>query len=169
MDPQRDFIREFGDVVLKAIVHEAKKDFAKSGAAGNTEGGKKTIFESFKVRIVGTTSLQIVSDWPGIDQMAGPGSKAAKDETSGAFPMTWLTQANPKLKGKPIPIVTKKGLIFRMAPLAGEGFWIHPGIQKYGFVQKGVKRAMRQLLEGGKLAEIYMRAVSRIAAEGSNK
>jgi len=169
MDPQKEFMTEVGDVVLKAIVYEAKKDFAKSGAPGNAGGSKKTIFDTFKVKVVGTNSLQIVSDWPGIEQMTGQGSKAAKDETPGAYPMTWLTQANPRLKGKPIPIVTKKGLIFRMAPLAGEGFWIHPGIQKYGFVQKGIKRAIRQLVEGGKLAEIYMRAVSRIAGEGAKK
>ena len=166
MDPQREFMKEVGEVLLKAIIYEAKKDFAKRGAPGKQGDSTMSLFDSFKVKVAGDKSLQIVSSFPGIGELGGGGSKTG----DGSFPMTWLTQANPKLKGVPIPIVTKEeGLIFRMAPLAGEGYWIHPGIKKYSFIQKGIKRAIRDLVEGGKMAEIYMRAVSRIAAEGAKK
>jgi len=158
MDATKEFIAAIGRVLLKAIVYEAKKDFAKRGVPGNAGGSnnsEKTFFDSFKVQFTGKHSFQIVSDWPGLEDVMGDPETGSE----GAFPMTWLTQSNPRLKGVPIPLVTKEdGLIFRMAPLAGEGFWIHPGIQKYGFVQRGIDRAVKKLADG-ELAQLYADAV----------
>jgi len=158
---------KIGRILVKAIVEEAKKDFAKRGKSGlaspfglpNSTGKtiRPSFFDSFSARVSGERTLTIVSTWPWIEGLV---------EGRPAGPMTKHTQANPKLKGKPIPFLQGNGqVLFRMAPLATSKMWIHPGIAKHTFISRGVAKGRKRLIEQGMMTKIILDQIKRTTAK----
>lgn len=163
-----------GKILVDAIKMEAKKDFAKQGKSaygtGKPEGlpdshGKSirpSFFNSFSARVSGTRTLTIVSNWPWIDSLlegrpAGPMKHFTRDK----FP-------------KPIRFLKKDGtVLYRMAPKIGsfiqsgpnEGkpatFWLHPGYARHTFVQRGIAKGRKKLIEEGILMKIILEQIKR--------
>jgi len=146
-----NILRRLGLAAVKAVVAEAKKDFAKQGKSPHHKGQPEGLpdshgdtirpgfFDSFSFRIRGESTIEVVSTWPWIKGIT---------EGVDAFSMRKHTQSNPKLTGKPIPLLQGNGeVIFRMAPLSTGKLWVHPGIAKHTFIERGVRKARERMAE----------------------
>lgn len=148
-------LRRLGQVLVDAVVSEARVDFAKQGKSpkppGQPEGIPKTedFFKSFSFRVSGRSTIEVICTWPYIEQLT---------EGRDPYPMTWLTRSNGV---NVVPILKGNGtVLFRMAPLKTQDAWIHPGFARHTFLQRGIKRgrenmaqivtqeATRQMMEG---------------------
>jgi len=159
----RKIIERIGREFVSSIVREARKDFAKrrkspkgqpvpdGGGIGPARGtlSAPNFFRSFGYRIRGKRTIEVYSTWPWIDSLLEGRPRA---------PMTNLTaEKNPKLwrpstsgagrVRKTVPIMDKatRTLLFRVVPLQTENAWIHPGIQKHTFMNRGMRNARKRL------------------------
>jgi len=166
-------LAKVGRILVEAVKDEAKKDFAKrgkspygSGPEGLPDSHGKTIrpsfFESFSVRISGNRTLTIVSTWPWIDSLV---------EGRPAGPMKQFTRDKHP---KPIRFLKKDGtVLYRMAPKIGTfiqsgpnkgkaaTFWMHPGYARHTFVDRGIAKGRKKLLDDGILFEIMIEQIKR--------
>ena len=174
IDISQDVLEQLAQCLIKAIIKEARKDFAKRGWTGKDPHGGPDIWDSFEYRISGQRTIEITSTFYGL-----------KELVSGDIPerrMTWMTQQavgaptdrekpkEPKKKpGRPVmwmrhppksrrqnnpkaplivPLKTKEGMVvFRTAPLTFRDAWVHPGIAKFTFMQRGIKKGRRACIE----------------------
>ncbi len=152
-------LRAIGQVFLKAVVYEAKKDFAKQRKSPHAPEGlpnstgktiRPSFFDSFKVTVTGKT-FSVRSTWPWIENLI---------DGAPAGPMKQHTQLNPKLKGKTIPMMVDGKIIFRSAPTTLDKAWIHPGYAKHTFVTRGIERGKKEL-SAGKMAAIMASQLKR--------
>jgi hypothetical protein len=137
-------LERLGQCIVDHVVIEAKKDFAKQGksARGQPEGLpdstgqtiRPSFFDSFGYKIVGEKTIEVTSSWPWIDGLV---------EGRPAGPMTGLVREKI---AKPIPIIKDGGkVIFRMTPFSNEKLWVHPGIARHTFLERGVKKARDEM------------------------
>lgn len=163
-----------GKILVDAVKAEAKKDFAKRGKSaygtGKPEGlpdshGKSirpSFFNSFAARVSSSRMLTIVSSWPWIENLI---------EGKPAGPMKQFTRDKHP---KPIRFLKKDGtVLYRMAPKVGTfiqsgpnkgkaaSLWIHPGYARHTFVQRGIAKGRKKLLEEGILAQIILEQIKR--------
>jgi hypothetical protein len=157
-------LEKLGACLVKTLAAEAKKDFAKRGWSGKDPMGGPPIWDSFSYRIRGKSTVEILSSFYGLEELT----------TEGVTPrrMTWLSQekkdASPNTykrtegekrrkmkrggrvsKGERLPLVvpvkTQGGtVVFRTAPIKTNQAWIHPGIAKFTFMQRAVKKGREQ-------------------------
>lgn len=135
----KNTLQEIGSYLVKQLVAEAKKDAVKKIPTK----GKETIpdsrdfYESFSYTVVGG-EIVVSSNWPGFERFI---------EGRDPYEMKWLTSkaGNPKI----IPLTDSDTgqLIFRMAPLQGRGFWVHPGVVKSAFYNRAIKKAEEKAAE----------------------
>jgi hypothetical protein len=160
-------LRKIGKIMVECVVAEARKDFAKRGKSGlsdpkglpDSQGKhvRPSFFDSFEYRITGQKTLTIVSTWPWIEGLV---------EGRPAGPMLKHTQNNPSLRGRPIPFLQGNGkVLFRMAPIASGKMWIHPGIAKHTFLQRGLAKARQKLVQDGKMMQIILDQIKRTATK----
>jgi len=127
-----DIMNRLGKALVESVVLEAKKDFAKQGRApGKPEGipDSKNFFTSFSYRIVGRKTVEILSDWPWIEQII---------EGRDPYPMKWLTRDAGVNR---VPIMQPDGtVLLRMTPLRTANAWIHPGFAKHTFLARGIRK-----------------------------
>ena len=148
-----------GDILVDTVRIEAKNEFVKRGWKMEDRQGGPPIGDSFKYEILGDRTVVLNSSFYGLAQLT---SKEGIPERR----MTWLTQQgqqrNVKSKeqraresrmGKKfktsssksplvVPLTTKTGeVIFRMAPLKMADAWIHPGIARFNFFERALKKA----------------------------
>jgi len=153
-----DLIIKMGDIFVKHLKAESKKEFAKRGWSGRDPKGGPKIWDSFSVK-THPSSIIVESTFYGMRELTTTGIPERK--------MTWLTQegqhknltdtsfiglgkagvrkAPSRKHGKAkliVPIKDDKGyVVFRTAPLKIKDAWIHPGIAKFTFVQRALKKA----------------------------
>ena len=134
-------LNKYGQHLVDYIKVEAKKDMARRRAVGAPVGlpNSPRFWDSFSYRIKGSSTVEIYSTWPWIDGLI---------EGRPAGPMKAHTQANPQLKGKAIPFYKDGTVLFRMAPSKDGKLWIHPGIAKHTFIERGVKKCKQALMDG---------------------
>jgi hypothetical protein len=140
----RALLDRLGQAIVDQIVIEAKKDFAKQGKRGrrgepqglpNSEGKKikPSFFESFFYQIRGQRTIEIFSTWPWIEGLI---------EGRPPAPMESLVGDTPH----PVPFLKEDGtVIFRMTPISLRDAWIHPGIAKHTFLERGVQNAREEM------------------------
>lgn len=128
---------EIAKCVLSSVHAEIKKDIAKSSA---TKGGpvvlpdSQRFIDSFKVEVKGKR-IVVTSDWPTADAHLNKDKK-------GPFPMKWLKK--PKVSKARIVVGSSITLV-RATPSGGK-FWIHPGFEKYNFLDRGVRKGIQDAL-----------------------
>lgn len=150
-----------GDTIVKVLSKESRIDFTKRGWSGKDPKGGPPVWDSFSYEIRGQSTVDITTTFWGLFEMATGDIPARK--------MTWLTQdakdAHPekyirtrtekRLKMKRsgrvsvgqrmplvVPIETASGqVIFRTAPFKTQDAWVHPGIAKFTFVQRAIKKS----------------------------
>ena len=87
------------------------------------------------------------------------------ESTGKPYKMRWLTRSEMKKNAK-IPIKDKKtgDLVFRSVPLTTKNAWVHPGVKKFTWIDKGVRkgidRAMPEVMRYIN-AEINKRALGK--------
>jgi hypothetical protein len=136
-----EMLTEIGKILVKFIVKEAKADLVKQGndrtPRHEPEGIPKSenFFKSFSYRVSGTSSVEITSTWPWVNQII---------EGRDAYRMVWLTRE----KGVGIvPLRPSKGtVILKMAP-GRKHAWIHPGFARHNFISRGMKKAKKSIDE----------------------
>jgi hypothetical protein len=142
-------LKKAAEIILKSIKKEIMKDMAKS--AGLRGRGKpvpmpdsKKFVDSFSWKIVGKSTIEIVSNWPTASAHTSTPGKDDNKKSTEPYKMTWLTQPQVKV----VPLVTQEGqVIFRTAPLTTADAWIHPGFLRYTFIQRGVDKGRVKVFE----------------------
>jgi len=106
-----------------------------------SDRAKEAFSRAIKVEVKGS-SLSIMSSHPALVHFLKWRKKQQK--------MTWLVKA-----AAPIPIFTESGLIFRSATARSmaDGKWVHPGKDRYDFVER-VKQEAKQAVKESMLREI---------------
>ena len=160
----RNVLGRLGDCLVKILAKEARRDFVKRGWSGKDPHGGPSIWDSFSWEIRGQSTLEIKSSFWGINEMASGDiperrmvwlTQDAKDDSPQKYART-KTERKLKMKrsgrvsrGERMPLVvplkTKSGqVIFRTAPLTTQDAWVHPGIAKFTFVQRALKKGREQ-------------------------
>lgn len=130
----QDMLHHLGACMVKEIIAEAKKDIAMQGGAtrpGVPEGlpDSSNFLKSFSYRIVGRSTVEIISTWPYIEQLT---------EGKPSGPMKHLTRegGGPKV----VPMIQNGTVVFRTTPLQTKDAWIHPGYARHTFLQRGIRK-----------------------------
>jgi len=159
-------LRRLGYAIVKELKRESAKDFAKRGWSGRDPMGGPPIWESFSFSVKGE-SVFFYSSFYGMHELASGDIPARK--------MTWLTQEakdkkpgdyhltprerelGMKKHGRPregtrLPLIVPLGgsggtVIFRVAPLKFSDAWVHPGIAKFTFFQRAIKKGRKASVE----------------------
>jgi len=146
-------LREVGEVFRKAIVHEAKKDFAKHKKSpygpqpATRQGMPPSFFDSFVVR-ASKDSFSIVCNWPWLDEDFHSKPKRRK------------TPVKPKAM---LRTVTGR-VVVKSTELKKQSLWVHPSYDKNSFISRGVRMAKKEL-QAVLLAAILERQLKRKGAE----
>jgi len=163
----REILEKLALCLIEALVLEAKKDFAKRGWSLNDPKRGAPLHKSFAFRIRGKSTIEITSTFWGLKELTTGDLPERK--------MTWMTQeakerrpANYRLsprerrlgmkkggrisKGERLPLIVplqqKNGtVIFRAAPLTFEKAWVHPGIAKFTFIQRGIRKGRKACIQ----------------------
>ena len=163
----REVLEKLGACLVRTVVEEAKKDFAKRGWSVKDPMGGPPIHQSFSYNIRGKSTIEVLSTFYGMSEL-GRGSIPERR-------MTWLTQEakekhperyrltrrERKLRMRPagrpskgtrlplvVPIQSDGGaVVFRMAPLTTRQAWVHPGIAKFTFIQRGIRKGLEGCID----------------------
>tara|TARA_Y100000310_G_scaffold164863_1_gene164605 strand:+ start:2409 stop:3002 length:594 start_codon:yes stop_codon:yes gene_type:complete len=163
----KKLLEEIAECIIGCIIEEGKKDFAKRGWKLEDPKGGKPFHESFSFQIRGQRTIEIRSTFWGLKELVTGDIPSRR--------MTWLTQegkdkiptdynmtrtetdlgmkrAGRVFKGerKPlvVPLMSDAGtVIFRTAPLKMKDAWIHPGIAKFTFMERGVRKGRKKCAE----------------------
>jgi len=172
-------LNKIGRLLVACVKEEAQKDFAKRKQPGikgpfdlpDSRGRniRPSFFDSFSYRISGQKTLEVVSSWPWIELLVkgNPGGDKMVNHTQ-ANPKMWKTRimkdGHIERIPKSIPFIQKSGaVVFRMAPVSTATAWIHPKIAKHTFVNRGLERARKKLMQEGMMAEILFDQLQRTA------
>lgn len=134
-----EIVRRMADI-LQEEVRKAAREEANPRVKGSGKPmevpNSESFFNSFKTRVVGKKTVEVVSTYPFI---------RALTEGKGPYRMTWLTRA----AGVPVvPIERADGtVILRATPGTGDRPWVHPGFKAHKFLEVAVKRARARLVE----------------------
>tara|TARA_B100000212_G_scaffold301684_1_gene247586 strand:- start:9 stop:581 length:573 start_codon:yes stop_codon:yes gene_type:complete len=154
---EKEDLLSFGELCVKYIEEEARAAAQYSKALPKDE----KFFKSFRYVLKGSSTIKIVSDWPWIgiyQDLQKKDMDLDKDAAFGKprpFRLSALTQQSGVDK---VPMVDKQTgeVIVRTTPLKVADAWIHPGIARHTFINKGLKRARDEFTKGlleRKLAE----------------
>lgn len=161
-------LEKLAKCLLDSVIHEGKKDFAKRGWSLDDPMGGAPFHESWGYKITGESTIEFTSSFYGIRELTGKRGIPKRK-------MTWLTQEHknqhperfnltPKEKelgmkkmGRPkkgerlpliIPIQEKSGnVIFRYAPFKTSDSWIHPGIARFNFMERGIRKGKKNCIK----------------------
>jgi len=177
----RKILNKLGECLVEAIASEAKKDFAKRGWSGKDPMDGPPIWDSFSFNIRGKSTVEVLSSFWGIDEMLEPEgipsrrmswlSQQKKDSSPAQYKLTKAEKKSRMKKGgrlskgqrRPlvVPIKTKAGtVLFRTATFNFGNAWVHPGIARFNFVERGIKKGRQYC------ADILGEEVLRQLAEG---
>lgn len=138
----RPMLEELGEILVKHIVKEARKDLAKQGRSPTPRGepeGLPTVgsfLKSFSYRIRGQRTIEILSTWPFLKQAT---------EGRQPYKMTWLTHEQGV---RAVPIVQSDGtVVVRTTPFRTQDAWIHPGFARHTFINRAVKNARKEMAQ----------------------
>ena len=151
----KKWLQKIGRVIVEEVVQQARVDAAKARGlkVGNMIPLEPEFYKSFGYRILGESTIEVTSSWPWITDLT---------DGRGPFPMTWLmSKVGGVRKIIPLAVPGQSTPIFRTLPLETEKAWIHPGIARHTFVQKGIKRARKRIYE------VYAEALKEQGAKGA--
>jgi len=149
-------MERLGQMLVDSVVAEARRDFTKQGKKPTPSGDPQGIpdtekfFKSFGFKIKGKSTIEITSTWPWIEALV---------EGRDPYPMDWLLR--PRGASFKIPILQPDGkVIVRMAPITKGDVWIHPGVAKHNFINRGIKKGRV------KMAEMVFKELKQMVVQG---
>jgi len=176
----KNVLKDLGKCLVKVIAKEAKKDFAKRGWSGRDPAGGPDIWDSFRYEILGQSTLVIKSSFYGMAELVMGDipprkmtwlSQEAKDKQPNRYRRTpmekklKMTQSGRVFAGQRrpliVPIKERSGeVVFRTAPLRTAEAWIHPGIAKFTFFERAIRKGREACIE------IIQKAILRRLKQG---
>lgn len=165
-------------VFIDAVVEEARKDFAKRGWSLDGPMGGPPLHKSFSFEIKGD-KFEIRSTYYGMTELLSGDiperrmtwlTQEAKEHFPSKFPLTerekelGMKRGGRISKGERLPLVVpleaEDGtVILRMAPFKTSEAWIHPGIAKFTFMERAIRKAKDRWSE--LIAEEVVKALTR--------
>lgn len=152
-DPKlkKKMLQMLGRKLVKMVIYEGRKDLARAGKSPrgqpvkNGGGLGEEFFNSVKYRIVGQSTIEVYSNWKWLEMLLqGLPKHKMTTLVASRNPKLWKTTKNGKVR-KTLPLSDGKGgVVFRVAPLELEDAWIHPGIAKHTFWERGVRKWKRE-------------------------
>lgn len=156
----KELLERMAKCIIDAIIAEGKKDFAKRGWRLDDPMGGPPFDESFSFSIRGQRTIEIRSSFYGLEEFTRqdiPSRKMtwltqeAKNKTPSKYPLTktekklGMKRAGKVRQGdrKPLVVPLQKDdgtVIFRMAPLKTKDAWVHPGIARFTFVERALRK-----------------------------
>jgi len=184
LEVSKKVLQELGEILVKTIAEEAKKDFAKRGWSGRDPMGGPKLWDSFSYQIRGRSTLEITSTFYGLGALTEGIPKRRmewltqeyKDKHPSEFKLTprerelGMKQTGRVLssrKGPARSLITgrfaKRGegrlplvvpvsagggtVVFRTAPLKMGEAWVHPGITRFTFLQRAIRKGREKAAE----------------------
>lgn len=161
----RKLLDVMAKAMIEAIVEESLKEFAKRGWSLSDPKGGPPLDESFSYYIRGKSTIEIRSSYWGLEQLVKgdiPGrrmtwlTQEGKDKFPHNYPLTrteghlGMQRAGrvSKKERKPlvVPLKAEDGtVVFRMAPLKIRDAWVHPGIAKFTFMERGIRKGKEKV------------------------
>lgn len=147
---KKKLLEKLGRSLVDHIIFEGRKDLARAGKSPrgkpipNGGGLGEGFFSTVKYRIKGKSTIEVYSDWKWLESLI-KGMPKTKMSSLVANRNTnlWRNGKNGKVR-KTLPISDGKGgVVFRVAPLNLEDAWVHPGISKHTFWDRGVRKWRR--------------------------
>lgn len=161
----REALEALANCVIATIIKEGKKDFAKRGwKLGDPNDKGPDFHKSWSFEIEGLRTIVIKSTYYGMKELTDGGIPERK--------MTWMTQEHKekhpenfqltptekkrgmKQTGKMsqgdrlpliVPLKQKDGsVVLRFAPLTMQDAWVHPGIARFTFMQRAIRKARKE-------------------------
>jgi hypothetical protein len=135
-----DVLKVVGDKILISIKEEINKVSNLGHGVPKTKAFKESFFYDIKKDSGGVLRLYIHSDWMWVGRYL---------KERGDIEMTWLTGLrNRRGKRQTIPIKDKRTgkIVFRNVPLKTKNSWVHPAINKYTFIENGIKKGQQKAL-----------------------
>lgn len=130
----QDVLKVIGDYILMAIREEIDKVSNLGQGVPRSRQFKDSFFYEIKKDTKGILRLYLHSDWMWVGRYL---------RERGEIEMKWLTGLrNNRGKRQTIPIKDKKTgkMVFRNVPLRTKNAWVHPAINKYNFIENGIKK-----------------------------
>jgi hypothetical protein len=155
-----EVLEDLAKCLIASVVEEGLKDFAKRGWSVRDPDGGADFPKSWSYRIRGGSTIEIQSTWYGMVELASGDIPSRR--------MTWMTQKHKEdhpekfkltkgerergmkqsgkiSKGERLPLVVPLkqkggGVVLRFAPFETRDAWIHPGIAKFTFMQRGIRK-----------------------------
>lgn len=161
IDLSSGFFTRVGFMFIRVLAEEARRDFSlrkkKDGDAWSMTdpAGGPPLDKSFSFEIVGGKTIHVKSSFWGLHELVNglPERKMVwlTQEAKEQHPEKYNVTARERRLGRRLPLVVPMEdasgtVIFRMAPLTTNEAWIHPGIAKFGFMERGAKRAREELI-----------------------
>lgn len=133
IEPSPEILLQMGEIIVEEISKEARKDFARTGKTPRgvpmSLPNTRRFFDSFSVSILGASTIVISTSWEWFERHV---------EGRKPYKMPWLTQERGVFR---VPITQEDGSVRIVATPATEGeAWIHPGVKKFNFLARGVKK-----------------------------
>jgi hypothetical protein len=163
----KQLLEVMAQAMIDSIVEEARKDFAQRGWSMSDPKGGPPLDESFSFVIRGKSTIEIRSSYWGLEELVKGDipsrrmtwlTQEGKDKFPDKYPLT-PTEANlgmqrsgrvSKNKRKPlvVPLKADDGtVVFRMAPMKMKDAWVHPGIAKFTFMERGIRKGKKKVAE----------------------
>jgi len=144
---KQKLLRELGRALVDQVIYEGRKDLARAGKSArgkpvpNGGGLGESFFRTVKYRISGSSTIEIYSNWKWFETLLkGMPKTKMTSLVASRNPRLWRNGKNGKVR-KTLPIKNGKGgVVFRVAPLNLEDAWVHPGIAKHTFWDRGVRK-----------------------------
>jgi hypothetical protein len=143
-------LHALGRELVDCVVEEAKKDFAKRKKSGRGKpvpdgggiGPDPSFFKSFSYKIIGERTVELRSSSPHFNAlMEGRPEGKMESLVAEKNPKLWRVSKSGKgMVRKSIPIIDHGKVLFRQVPLTLDNAWIHPGIAKHTFVNRGIDK-----------------------------
>ena len=133
-----DVLKVIGNNILISIRAEISKVSNLGHGVPKTKAFKDSFFYTIENDSKGILRLYIHSDWSWVGRYL---------KERGEIKMTWITGLKDKRgKRQVIPIKDKKTgkMVFRSVPLKTKSSWIHPAINKYNFIENGIRKGQQK-------------------------
>ena len=150
-----DMVDTCADIILKAVKREIRRDIAlQAGVRGKGDPvpipNSRRFINSFKVRVKGSSTIEITSNWPTAQahttKLKAGFADNMRPDRSAPIEMTWLRRPEvPYAK-----IVQADGqIVIRTTPDPNQGdkYWVHPGFRKYTFLERGLRKGKEEAIK----------------------
>lgn len=130
----KKLLQEVGKIYGRHILIGLNIEISKASNLNKGVPKTKEFRDSFSFEVNESGDVIIKSDWPWVKRYL---------TERGPVKMTWLTKQGG-YKGKVVPLSQPDGTVnFRSVPLKTSDAWIHPSIEKYNFISRGIKRGQQ--------------------------